>query len=159
MTSEERKELKDLVRESCQEAIHEQLPEQLTEELTALLAPEIRRTVRSSIKPFRTAMIAAYTLLCVAVVLLYIANRHRAQEIQDQRQESVLRSCKEQNLKHDNTIKTIDLQLAPRIEKADERQKAALKDRRDQTVLIIDALTPKRDCKKLAKAAVTEEGK
>jgi hypothetical protein len=141
MTEDETEDIKGAVKEAVKEAVDEQLPETLGESLT----PMIRHTVKEVLRPFRRRTVAGYLLLVVAVILLYDANRNRADDIQGQRREA----CEDVNRRHDNTVKALDAALAKRLEKASPGLTAALEERRGATILLIDALAPKRDCNKL----------
>lgn len=137
MTEDEKRDVKLAVKE----AVNEQLPETLAEVLT----PMIRRTVHNVLRPFRRAMIAAYLLLVISVSLLYFANKERVNDIQNQR----ISLCEDQNNKHDNTIKEINKQVAIRKKSLSAKARVALDERRNQTVLLINVLAPKRDCQKV----------
>ena len=78
------------------------------------------------------------------------ANGRLAGEIQDERARSVRASCQEVNDRHDTTIATLDKLLA----KLPPSQRARAKSSRDGTVLLIEALAPKRNCEALVRRTV-----
>lgn len=78
------------------------------------------------------------------------ANGRLALEIQDERARSVRDSCEEVNRRHDSTIATLDKLLA----KLPPSQRGRAKSNRDGTVLLIEALAPKRDCEALVRRTV-----
>jgi hypothetical protein len=86
----------------------------------------------------------------IAVGLLYFANKERVSDIQDQR----VAFCEEQNDRHDNTIKEIDKQTEKRKKELPARLHDSLDERRNSTVLLVNVLAPKRDCKN----AITQSG-
>lgn len=74
-------------------------------------------------------------------------------EIKKTRRDFVEATCKEQNQRHDKTIakfKSAAAESIKRFPKFAEQIEASVKDNLE----IIDALAPKRDCKKLADVAV-----
>lgn len=77
-----------------------------------------------------------------------------AAQIQQSRREATLSSCAEQNDRHDQTIATLDRLLAAAV-KRDPGQAARLKQSRASTVLLINALAPRRDCQKRAQRLVS----
>lgn len=66
--------------------------------------------------------------------------------IQHERADSIRRACIEQNARHDATVATLDRLLAERMNEVPPARRAQLRDSRRFTVLLIDALAPKRDC-------------
>lgn len=72
-----------------------------------------------------------------------------AREVADQRRESIRGSCEDSNTRHDRTIATLD-RLLRRVPPAERQQARA---RRASTILLIDALAPKRDCEKVVQEA------
>jgi len=77
-----------------------------------------------------------YTILTVS---------RQGDEIQQQH-DAILGNCLEQNTRHDETIRALDDAIAGLP--PDRRQRAQAN--RDNTVALIDALAPKRDCRALA---------
>lgn len=82
-------------------------------------------------------------------ILFYFVHNQNA-KIQAERRASVIRSCVSQNMRHDNTIKTLDKEIS---QLPPDRQAQAAASRKF-TILIIDALAPKKNCEKQAEIAV-----
>lgn len=80
------------------------------------------------------------------------ANAHR---IQASRRDSILISCRQTNERHDRTIRTLDRLLAARVATANASERRRLRESRTSTVLLIEALAPKRDCRRLADRLIT----
>lgn len=95
---------------------------------------------------FQAINIAA--AIALAVMFYFISNQN--QTIQDQRRESILRACRDQNARHFNTIKTLDKLIA----QLPESQRKQAEGSRNFTVLLIDALAPVQNCKKLVNESV-----
>jgi uncharacterized protein YycO len=66
--------------------------------------------------------------------------------IQRQRVASILTSCRDQNMRNRETIRTLD-QLIARLP---AHQRARARASRQNTILIVNALAPYQDCKALA---------
>lgn len=78
--------------------------------------------------------------------------RKAAADIQQERYSSILRSCLDQNERHDDAIKTLNKLLTKSgVSKA--RRKAS----RRTTIQFINALAPKRDCIKVVADTVGKE--
>lgn len=77
--------------------------------------------------------------------ILISGNAHTINEIQKSREDSIRSQCREQNARHDGTIATLD-QVLQNIKRTDPAQYKQAQAGRDNTVLLIDSLTPKRDC-------------
>jgi len=65
---------------------------------------------------------------------------------QTSRESSVRVTCREQNDRHDQTIATLDRLLEQADRDATAQRRRQLREGRASTVLLIDALAPKRDC-------------
>lgn len=98
----------------------------------------------------RWQLLAVYVLIVAAGAAGFwqtssVANRADdfARDVQSQRVVAIRANCQEQNQRHDDTIRTLD-HLIARIPPGAGRDRA-LANRRG-TVLLIDALAPKRDC-------------
>jgi len=72
-----------------------------------------------------------------------------ARDIQQQRVMTIEQSCEQQNARHDGTIATLDRLI--RQQPPSRRRRA--EQNRASTVLLIDALAPKRDCGKVVAEA------
>lgn len=98
-----------------------------------------------------TAIFAiAIVLNSVSAVVSLENNAARIHQIQQERVESVLRSCRDENQRHDATIHRLD-ELIKRL--PPEKRTRAIQSRAG-TVLLINALAPHRDCVTLARASV-----
>lgn len=98
-----------------------------------------------------TAIFAiAIVLNSVSAVVSLENNQDRIHEIQAERVDSILRSCRDENQRHDATIRRLD-DLIHRLPPA-KRTRAVQS--RAGTVLLINALAPRRDCSLLARAEV-----
>lgn len=91
-------------------------------------------------------VINVLTALGVAFMLLLIYHqqhqiKHQTTVIQDERRLSVGRACHDQNARHDNTIDRLDDLLKTSGVNAERRAQS-----RANTVLLINALAPKRNC-------------
>ena len=72
-----------------------------------------------------------------------------AVQIQKERIRNIRATCEAQNERHDNTI----AQLDELISEAPPERRARARQNRDGTVVLINALVPKRDCRKVVKQA------
>ena len=72
------------------------------------------------------------------------------QKIQDERARNVLTNCGDVNDRHDNAIRELDRIYERRIGSATRGERVRLRQGRDSTVLLIQALTPHRNCRALA---------
>lgn len=110
--------------------------------------------VAASIKKTLRHLVLVVIALCVVttIVDLYFwqDSNHKTSEIQQERKNSILRSCQDQNIRHDLTIKFFDDQIA----KLPKKEREAAKAQRATTILFISALAPKRDCDKLVAQSV-----
>lgn len=68
--------------------------------------------------------------------------------VQAAREYSIRLSCQEQNERHDNVIRQLDSIYADALKKATPKERAQINEGRAPTLLLIDALAPKRDCEK-----------
>ncbi len=79
----------------------------------------------------------------------------QAENIQEQRKESIGNACKDQNYRHDATSAALSTAADEDIAKAKtQAQKKEIARRRDVTLGLIDALTPVQDCEQLVDEAV-----
>ena len=79
------------------------------------------------------------------------ANGQLTREIQAERARSVRDGCEAQNQRHDGTIKTLN-RLIDKLPSGPQRERAI--HNRDSTVVLIEALVPKRDCEAQVRATV-----
>lgn len=137
----------------------------------------------------RRIFLALNTCAAIAVavlVYLFVQTDHRVngqtKEIQKQRAESIMRGCKDQNMRHDHTFVVIKQILIRQIESGKlatpagkklfkekgtnltfpqivssvpKAQQARVSQSVSLTLLLIDALAPKQNCDKLADVAVS----
>jgi hypothetical protein len=98
------------------------------------------------------SLLAIGILISLAFAAWFIAqNRYRAQEIQDQRAEFILRDCLDRNARHLKTIKGLDRSLSVMVvtptlyqEQIDE-----LRGSRDFIAGLVKALVPFKNCEAL----------
>lgn len=100
----------------------------------------------------------AISVLCAAVVAVFAATvldtHSTTRQIQDERAASVLRSCQETNGRHDATIGALDELMARAGVGASYQRLVLLEQSRMSTVLLVNALAPKQDCKRLVSSRV-----
>jgi hypothetical protein len=83
------------------------------------------------------------TLLWLLAIATFLA---LYSQIQASRAESVRISCVEQNERHDGAIATLDTVIAAATEDATPERIRQLEQSRASTVLLIEAVVPKRNC-------------
>lgn len=103
---------------------------------------------------------AAVPLLVAAVVVLSVwaiqgrANdREQIAAIQAERVANIRNACEQQNARHDETISTLDRLLDRRLHGLTAEQRAQAEQSRAATVLLIEALAPKRDCEQVVESS------
>lgn len=74
---------------------------------------------------------------------------HQTAVIQQERYNAVFRSCSEQNERHQSAVEALDLLLKNTGVNVKRREQS-----RSNTLLLINALAPVRDCKRLAERTV-----
>lgn len=99
----------------------------------------------------RWQLVAVYLLIAGGGVAGFHQSSGARDEIQQSRHEAVVRTCREQNARHNRTIKKLDSLIAREGNAARGRR---ARQRRDSTVALIDALVPKKNCKQRADALV-----
>lgn len=112
-----------------------------------------RSTDHPDSKRARRKVVVVAVVAAVAVMLAFAAagfalwlNAGRTQQIQDERAANILRSCQEQNQRHDAAIRALDQLIAKAQTTAGPAQVERMRQSRASTVLLIDALAPMRDC-------------
>ena len=116
----------------------------------------------------RWAYIMIVVMSAVAIGILYFQGRNsnhkvrqlalslsreskeRAGEIQKQRYQFVLEACQDQNARHDLTIHRLHTLVNELTDGAKTNARASER----STIFLINALVPRKNCKKAAKAAV-----
>lgn len=96
-------------------------------------------------------------LICAASLvgfgILLREQGSQADEIQRQRAESIQRECRNQNLRHENTIDQLNEQIAV-ILKTHPSRAQEIRRQVKYTIALIDALAPHQDCAKQVKTSV-----
>lgn len=93
-------------------------------------------------------------LLAMAAVTVGVVRSQQAiDRINSERSHNTLVACLDLNQRHDDTLDEIDRLVAKAKKKSPERAKQ-IEASKGPTVLLIDALAPKRKCKELAAKAV-----
>lgn len=131
------------------------------EELEAKLdthATEIKEQLATFIRRGLIAfgVIGVFTALALLGYGYLLRQQHATTDlIQDQRRDSILRTCEDQNKRHGDTLKVLDKVIA-KVLKSDpsETTKKQLAASRANNVLLINALAPKQDCATLVEEAV-----
>lgn len=85
-----------------------------------------------------------------AFLIVVVLLSDTTSQIQAERARNVRSACEAQNARHDNTIRQVDRLIA----EAPPSRRARAGAGRAGTVLIIDALAPRRDCDALVKSQV-----
>lgn len=88
------------------------------------------------------------------VVMTFFLNADRVAQINQERFENTRRNCEDVNRRHDRAVRTVSEILGPRLLNAKPAERARLEASRETTVLLIEALTPKRDCARVARELV-----
>ena len=97
---------------------------------------------------------AGVVALTFCVVLLFLSNSARVGQINDERFRNVVRTCEDVNQRHDASVRRLDELLAPRLKDATRAERARIKESRAATALLIESLTPHRDCARLARGQI-----
>ena len=107
-------------------------------------------------RPVLLALSVAAAIVFAGLVLLQVVGDNSdtagqakilAEEIQKERVRNIRATCEAQNARHDNTI----AQLDELISEAPPERRARARQNRDGTVVLINALVPKRDCREVVK--------
>ena len=95
-------------------------------------------------------------VIAMGVLVGVLFGRVHAQfaAINNERARNVLVACRETNRRHDATIAELDRLLRIRTPHPTPAERRQIAQSRAATVLLIDALTPKRDCAALARRQV-----
>jgi len=111
----------------------------------------------------RFVRIASILLVVIALVTgaaggisVYLLgqNNQRTKDIQNERREAVLRTCLDQNERHDKTLNQFDIEIEKLKPTLSKRELARLEGQKAANVRLIEALVPKRDCAKLVSKQV-----
>jgi hypothetical protein len=103
-------------------------------------------------------------LACVGIVANSIVvgaligeNAKRIRQVNEERAQNTIRNCEDVNRRHDNTIRALTGLYAIRIRDAPSAgDRERIRQSRTASVLLIEALTPKRDCVAFAREQVRE---
>lgn len=90
----------------------------------------------------------------VALIIAFGQVHRQVERINDERTRNILMVCADTNARHDGTIRALNVILARQLKTAGPRERARLRASRENTVLLIEALAPKRDCVRLARQQV-----
>lgn len=114
-----------------------------------------RRLVRENW--YRDVWLLAITIVALAGTIVAVNGANEARdatrEIQAQRIETIWSSCRQQNARHDGTIRELNVLLRASMRTADPARRQQLSASRASTVLLINQLAPKQDCAMIVKRA------
>lgn len=105
---------------------------------------------RAILPPWLKAMTASAMVLAAASILFSVVLYG---QVQDERSRAALLSCRESNMRNHDTKRRLDVGYAVMRKRAPAQGKQ-LEESRAFTVLLIDALQPRRDCAVLVKDRV-----
>lgn len=113
----------------------------------------------SGIRFIRSAVVfclGMIVILALMVPVTFILNAARVDQINGERERNVRSNCRDINARHDDTIRQLDRLTASRLNKTDSlTERSRIRQSRDSTVLLIEALVPKRDCEALARRQIS----
>lgn len=111
-----------------------------------------RRHTDAQPRPWRLIVVTAVCSIAITAALFVAgyALAARSVDIEESRRTAIEDSCVEQNERHDATITALDELLAERQQGASKAEAERLQQSRTNTVLLIEALAPKRDCERRA---------
>jgi hypothetical protein len=95
-----------------------------------------------------------YLCCFIAIGYTWVAAHDAVDKIQGERARNVQDNCEQVNQRHDNTIVALDGVLDQARKTAGPAQRKQIQQSRAATVLLIDALAPKRDCNALVRRQV-----
>lgn len=95
------------------------------------------------------------TLAAIAGGVGFFSARAAIGRTNGERARNSERNCLDVNVRHDRTIAALDSILAERLRTASPVERARLLTSRQTTVLLIESLTPKRDCGAYARQQVS----
>lgn len=101
-----------------------------------------------------------FWLFFITILVLFALeeNGDRIKDIQSERSRSITVACVNQNERNINTKNTLNEIYARRREEADTRKEVRqLQQSRAATILLINALSPMRDCEELVKRSVNPD--
>ena len=104
-------------------------------------------------------------LACLGIIansvvggVLISENVQRITEINEERRGNTIRNCMDVNRRHDNAVRALNLLYAERVRRVTgPRERELVRQSRVSSLLLIEALTPKRDCRRLAREQVQTE--
>lgn len=91
---------------------------------------------------------------CVLAATSIVISVYLFSKINDERERNVRANCEQINARHDATIRQLDALLAQRLRTASPADRERIEQSRASTVLLINALVPKRDCDRLVSEQV-----
>jgi hypothetical protein len=98
---------------------------------------------REPIHPWRWRALAVWIVVFSLIVVWAVAKtRSNVHAINQSRVEVALENCRSQNLRHDNTIRELNVLISELPKDRQARAQAS----KPFTILLIDALAPKRNC-------------
>lgn len=117
--------------------------------------PRRRRTDRLPDKVYRDIWLLIITATVVfAVFAARSENRHRIDDIQASRAESIRLTCEQQNERHDRALAALDSIVARRLGDASPVERRRLQASRATTATLIVALVPREDCERRVRRLV-----
>lgn len=126
--------------------------DQKIDERFDILSDRIGRWIKKSgISLIIIGIACAIAILAFGIVLRREGNN--AAEIQHQRRDSIARTCKDQNKRHDDTVIEFN-RLADRAAVRNPKMAEQIHDNVKANLRIIDAIAPKQDCVHLVTLAL-----
>lgn len=110
-------------------------------------------TIRTFIREnaYRDFWLFAITVIALIAV---IRVEDAVDQVQQERANATRRNCVEVNGRHDNTVRVLDRVLNRAGQDLTPAQRRDLEQSRAATILLIDALAPRRDCDDLVQRTV-----
>ena len=100
--------------------------------------------------------VVAMSLMLYAARHLSLENNARIRDIQEEREFATRFTCEDINARHRRTLKVLDDRIKRLIRTNPERA-AQVKESREFTVLLIEAIVPLRNCEEFTKKFVDSE--
>jgi hypothetical protein len=101
-------------------------------------------------------------LACIGIIansvvggILIGENAQRINEVNEERYGNTIRNCADVNRRHDNALRALNVLYAERVRRVTgPRERELVRQSRVSSALLIEALTPKRDCRRLAREQI-----